>query len=1273
MKREEWEYISHQHRKQNRSHHNSNVYFDGVPLGRSRLTRALQRYQPDISLARKFGRGRSFTQYINSSPPAELISITAPSPELRNGHLVRLASSQSFQLSIDWPDSLPWLQFERRFTISKYIQHFAYVSRIPRVQMLIHGPALPQSTKLIHLLARAAQNLGLMRAMENKTSFDFARAIYIASRETPSGAVDLARMLHESWRSAMPSDSPNSGGVAAQMLKMILFQISNKSCRARHVPSRYSSGHGYSTDITGRGDHLLVLFYELHKTHPTVLEQLLTWTDPTSEAITESLYDDAVRYGNTALVSTLLCAGRDVNARLDLGTSQKVNRSNGRLHMHVGSSVLLITPLQWAASVCDIKLASLLIDAGANINLGDPSPLTILCSTTKPSDADVLRFADLLVHHGARVNMPNDAHICPLMGAVASGNKDLIRFLLRHGAKDVVKWCAPFETTKLIHDLLLTKDHKLAFPGGFCQYDPMSALQSSIVVNNSSITDMLIRSVSNQQDRNEILERALVSACVAGEKDLVRRLLVHLQAHFYDNINLINEIVLATAWDMDCEIANFLLDHGVMQRELRNLSVAFFQAAALHGNISLIKLLKSRRFDVNSGAKLQFRVLARKNHEECQPSPLTSTPIGCAVWMNHKEAIETLLAIGADVAEIHLVCAIQSGSQSLLSQVLDSCDDVDEPWDGKRALDVAIRYRRGIVLIRRLVDAGAVLHGHELVDAVRSDDQGVVCFLLPKCGILETNKDGENVLEAACRTGNLEMVQYYFACGGAYSSRAMMLAASRAVKTHDYRVIESLVTGRPSRPVDEHEASSLALSIRMGDTVLVNIFLNDPFRSSLALTIYRCCNERKRRSGVRLGLKDCVHPLDYENQHNDIQVLFEYVCLQGPECYHRFSPMLVASLMGQRQLVKAMLSRGYLPDALLVEMSYDESDICKDIRDEVVAACISLIPLVENPYWHECLLTVAAKCSHIDIGIVQQHLKKLKSLYPCHKECDISRGSDLGGHKYENLWLEAGAGARSRQPSLSGETFIFTILCSRLDLASLLLDHGADINAHQSEALQRAIRRRDFGAVVFLLEKGIDVNVPGLEGQTPLELAAAVGMIDTVQLLLTRGVDIQGRMRIHLIRAVTFAIQNCHYATAKLLKEHNCWTDEDQNLAKTPRGSERYWDYCPRFLYDDPSLEACKRCLEKSETSSSSSSSEDDERTHSNADLMPVTEQLEDPEVGPLTDELSILDLESEMMEEGQAAGMCDWPLVPYGPQDRELDDIVRGLLLQDGMIIDLE
>ncbi|ETS85948.1 hypothetical protein PFICI_03973 [Pestalotiopsis fici W106-1] len=1113
--------------------------------------------------------------------------------------------------------------------------------------------------------------------MKNKRSFDFARAIYVSSRESPSGAVDLSWMLHNSWRSTIPLTPSNSGGTAAQLLRTILFQVSNKLCQALTEPYHNS----YMTD---RGEHLLVLFHELHKTHPMVLGQLLTWTDPTSEAIIESLYEDAVRYGDTALVSTLLDATKDANDLLNLKISQKVLQSNGKLHLSLDIHISTSTPLQWAASVCDVKLATVLLKAGAKPNIGNPAPLEILCSNTKADAADVLRFADLLIHFGALVDICTDGWLSPLMGAVLSENKDLVRFLLQSGATDVIKPATRYSETGMIHDLFLTEDYKFMFPETDRTIDSVSALQISMVVNNSTITDMLIHSVSSQEGGNKILEWALVTACVAGEEHLVKRLLAHLQAHFHDKISLSNEMILATAWNMDCRIARLLIDHSTVRRELQNLSLSLFQAAALHGNIPLINFLDSEGFDVNSGLALQFRLWDRKEYDlaKGQPPPLASTPMGCAVWMDHKDAIEVLLAIGADVAGIHLVCAVRSGPHNLVSRVLERCNNVDELWDGQRAIDVAIRYCRGMALIGKLIDAGAILHGHELVDAVRSDDREVVHFLLPKFDVLATNKGGENVLEAACCTGNLDLIRYYFICRGAYSSRAMLLAASRAAKTHDYHTVDYLVTTRPPGPIDDYEASALALSIRMEDSVLVNILISDQFGLSSALSIYCYCprlGEWRRGIGE---IKEHVYPLDYDNHSIGIGDLYKTDCTRGLKCYRRFSPVLVAALMGQGSLVRTMLNRGHLPDALLVRNGYESSDICQETRDMILTAYSSRIPLIKDQEWNERLLTVTLK-HNADTKIVQEHLNNLTSLEFWHWDYGAPSTNDRSSPlewavrsdrlELVELFLKAGANPKGQDPERPDyDAFTLAIIRGNLAIASLLLDKGADINTLECAALSFATIRGDLRAMTFLLQRGADLNSPGTSAG-PLQLAANLGMIDAVELLLTAGVDIYGRRRIHFIRAVRYATERCHYALAKLLKERGGWTKQDQDISKTPRAAQYgHADNCARFLYDDPSLEPCELCPVESKTPSSPSS--DDECIISDPiGLVAITEQLEDQEVGPLTDELLILELEPDIIEHGRITESFDWPLVPYGPQDRELDNIVQGLLLEDGMIIDME
>ncbi|KAF3013177.1 hypothetical protein E8E14_001057 [Neopestalotiopsis sp. 37M] len=1023
-----------------------------------------------------------------------------------------------------------------------------------------------------------------------------------------------------------------------------------------------------------------------------VLDQLTTGAHPTSEAIIQSLYEDAVRYSQAALISTLLDAGKDVNALLDLEIRLEQRICRERLDLYLNDGVHPMTPLQWAASVCDVKLATFLIGAGAKVDLGDPTPLAIVCSITKPNDADVLRFAHLLIYHGARVNASPDSPISILARAVTSENKHLVQLILQHGGLDIVKprtrrW---YPRITLKHKFSLNEGYEMTLPAEITGddddrdhddiHDPVSALQSSIVVGNKSITDILLSSISNQENGNEIFEWALVTACAAGVADLVQRLLAHLETHFHDRISLINEMIMATTWDTDCRIARLLIDHRAVQRELQHSACSFFQAAALHGNVPLIKLLKSRGFDDNSGPKLQFKLSSGEDGRKCRPPPLASTPMGCAIWMNHQDAIETLLVSGANLAELHLVHAIRSGSEDLLFQVLSRCDDVDELWDGQRALEVAILHCRGITIIRKLIEAGAVPHGHDLVNAVRSDDQEVVHFLLPSCDVLATTKNGENVLEAACRTGNLEMAKFYFARGGGFSSRAILLAASKATKTHDYRMVKYLVTIRRSRPTDVYEATALALSIRMENIVLVKLLMSDCFEPNSAVSIYCRCDKLGSRWREGTELQDCVYPIAYDDQNIDIEDLFETGCFFGKKCHRRLSPMLVAALLGQETLGRTMLNRGYLPDAFLVNMCYQSSEICAKTRDAIMGAYASQIPLVADCGWHERLLMAVLK-HNADIKIIQDHLTNLKSLdfwcavYVAPEISDVEYSplgwaALSGKHEIVELFLKAGANPNAQHAWNRNCALICATRSGNLEIASILLDHGSDINAHGSEAFLSALLKRDFRVMTFLLKNGVNVSMTGRTGLTPLEIASNHGMIDAIELIFTGNVDIHGRMRIHFIRAVASAIKRCRPGTAKILKQRGGWSEQDQEISKTLRATIDH--SCPRFLYDDSSLQGCEWCLRIQASSCSQIVCEDDKSTTSIPTVgVAVTEGFEDHEESPLTSDLSMLDVECEVIGNGKDTETFSCPLIPYGLQDRELDDIVRGLLLEDCMIID--
>ncbi|XP_029959243.1 B-cell lymphoma 3 protein homolog [Salarias fasciatus] len=85
------------------------------------------------------------------------------------------------------------------------------------------------------------------------------------------------------------------------------------------------------------------------------------------------------------------------------------------------------------------------------------------------------------------------------------------------------------------------------------------------------------------------------------------------------------------------------------------------------------------------------------------------------------------------------------------------------------------------------------------------------------------------------------------------------------------------------------------------------------------------------------------------------------------------------------------------------------------------------------------------------------------------------------------------------------------VLQGRKDLARLLLDAGADINAMDVKSgqtpLMHAVENNNADLVRFLIENGCDVNSQSYSGNTALHSACGRGQVDTVRLLLKSGAD----------------------------------------------------------------------------------------------------------------------------------------------------------------------
>ncbi|KAM0814128.1 putative Clr5 domain-containing protein [Seiridium cardinale] len=1219
LRSKDWEFMGRTIQQRQTQQKESEVFLYGALLSEPRKKRALQRYGHDMFSARRFGAAAS-------PRGSENYPIRIASPPITESHV------------IVWPKSLPWLQFESNFRT-----------------------ATPQSPKLLDILTQAIAFSGASLTTMDEKRINLTHAIHHVLREPPSGAVSLTRLLPyvptSSQESATTSELENPNDLAFQLLRNFLFQLSNKQFE--------------SLKEEKRRQHDINLLRLVHELHPVALDRLLTSPDSTSKAIRESCYRAAVLLSDYALVSKLLEAGTDPNILSHAYLFIQHEKYRGKASYCDSIDTLTATGLQIAASHCDSSLAILLIDAGAKVDLGDPTPLQILCLSDQ--HPETLGFADLLISKGARLNTRHK--FPPLSGAVQTGNKSLIDLLLSRGAMSEIAIGTPLEDPlgKLVpsldfHYFWIGNYHMPVWESPIKSLS-VTSLQLAIGDNDGSIISTLISAALKQRDRNEILELACITACLAGDQDTVQKLL-HLNPQIIHNQSLINSAFLAISWIHDCRIAYLLIEAGARPRVLGTPHVSTLQAAALYGNSSLIRLLKSYGSDINFGTGLDFRDRFRRR----MASP-PSTPLECAMYTGHSETAELLLELGANVAGKHLSLSVIYGSHALVIKILARYQNTNEPYRGQRVLDYAIRGGKGLALVRTLIGAGATLGGYELVHAVHGNDKEVIQFLISLgVSIFGTCPSGETVLEAACRTGNHDMAWLYLTSGGAYDSRALLLFVSRAIETRDYSRPNYVVAKRSPGPVDEYEVTALMLSIRMTDCNLVDLFLESTFISSPALPIYCWHGE----TGIlnRRYVED--GPLEDKHQVNDVGVDIKgafanprrgYCCSRSTPCPKRCSPMLVAALTSQLPVIELLISHKYQPDVFLLELLYDQVAIPTEIRKALILAFP--ISRISDPYWHQRLLLAALR-GQADLGIIRQHLSELTfHKFPgvySSDECKapLSVAVEIGNVQYVRAILEAGAevncGFTRITPFCSATTLGY------LEIALLLLDHGADINANGSMALVHASALGDLKVAMFLLKHGAYIDAPAgvKQGFTALEVAADNGKIDLVELLLNHGADIRGRNRIRFVRAVNFATMACHHAVAELLKKHAGWTAEDRDLANEKRAHEGL-HLCPRVIYNDSSWEGdCSYCDNSSDSSEESSSLDDDDSAASSpASLMAVDEPATSSGLEFRFDDLSMLEDESNGLQEEED----ELSLVLYNARDRELDDIVMRLLEEDGIL----
>jgi len=141
-------------------------------------------------------------------------------------------------------------------------------------------------------------------------------------------------------------------------------------------------------------------------------------------------------------------------------------------------------------------------------------------------------------------------------------------------------------------------------------------------------------------------------------------------------------------------------------------------------------------------------------------------------------------------------------------------------------------------------------------------------------------------------------------------------------------------------------------------------------------------------------------------------------------------------------------------------------------------------------------------------------------------------------------------------------TPLHAALAKRLiDIALLLLEHGADINALDSDKCSPLLKMsggRSNDVVQLLLEHHADVNMMNKDNETSLWLASSEGEVEVAQLLLQHGADIelcdnQGRS------AINTASENGHSEIVQLLLNCGAKVEKQDNDGWTSLQSASQW------------------------------------------------------------------------------------------------------------------
>ena len=563
-------------------------------------------------------------------------------------------------------------------------------------------------------------------------------------------------------------------------------------------------------------------------------------------------------------------------------------------------------------------------------------------------------------------------------------------------------------------------------------------------------------------------------------------------------------------------------DSGPLLEGSPELAAAIEECCS-HDDIGVLRRILDRNFKYRSVVVLW---LGHSIHE--------------AVLYNHPEVVNMLVAAGADVNamtpnyQTALLAAIQKDNKVLIRKFLKAGAALNA--EGNRCLHVPGHQKLsgavlvaatvygshgGYTVLEDLIEAGADINAPGSTGiGIKCSCQTPLTAAIPWGGqkwIERLISEGAAVnnppeiqmcrtpLSAAAYRRSIPLVQLLLGAGANPEDAQALEAATDNVELLQF-LLATLESRKELRNRSNLGRRAIDKAIRQQDTLIVSTILDSqlvdlnsvPDHSSV---LYEALKRdfSPDLEIIRLILSSGADPNSIVLEHeNDVQ-----------------SALLVAIYDGNKPKVQLLLEAGAHPDRAFVPgMQFSPLQLAVDKRDQAIAQILlehGADPNAASPYGVSGTpIQWAAKGKNMEIVRI---LLKYKA----------NPNTVAGYMSHTALQTASRDGCK--------------------EMAEILLEHGADVNAPPARAfgataLQFAAIEGFLGIAYLLLENGADANAaPAItEGRTALEGAAEHGRIDMVQLLLNAGADIHEAGQGQYERALRFASKNGHHATRQLLE-----------------------------------------------------------------------------------------------------------------------------------------